>query len=305
VYTFTTTVAGNLQIDISDCASSLAGWVHYNLINVSTSDSVSQGWSCWSQMINSLPAGDYRLVINNGGRTGTYHLAAGLQPAAQSFVLSLPKTVSDGDPQSGAGNLETTSSEDDYTFATTVKTTVQLDLSECASSLGNLVYYKLTDTGDDHQVASNTLSCGYGAQLRDIPAGNYKLAIEAFGHKGSYQLQVDAVAPQTFASALPIEVSDGVPSAGAGNLETGASEDVYTFTTTATHNVQIDISDCASSLAGWVHYNLINVSTSDSVGQGWSCWSQTINDLPAGDYRLVINNGGRTGTYHLAAGLQP
>jgi hypothetical protein len=41
-----------------------------------------------------------------------------------------------------------------------------------------------------------------------------------------------------------------VPAAGAGNLETTASEDVYELTTTALGGVQVSVSSCASSLLG-------------------------------------------------------
>ena len=250
IYTFTLAQAGNVQVDISDCSDSLS-WVHYKLVSVSSEATVSEGWSCWSQMVEDMPAGDYQLSVTNPRDSGTYHLDIGLQPAAQSFALSLPKTVSNGDPTTGAGNLETTSSEDDYTFATTGASTVTLELSECASTLGSGVRYELIDTGDDHTIKTGTLSCGgYAAQLRNIIAGSYKLVVTNNGKKGTYELDIDAVEPQTFVSALPFAISDGVPSAGAGNLETGGSEDVYTFTTTATGNLQIDISDCDRSLSG-------------------------------------------------------
>jgi hypothetical protein len=180
-----------------------------------------------------------------------------------------------------------------------------LEVSECASTLGSGVRYELIDAGDDHTIKTGTLSCGHTVQDRGVPAGDYKLVVTSNGKKGTYKLKLEASPKETFALTLPFTVSGGVPSAGAGNLETGGSEDVYTFTTTAAGNLQIDISDCDGSLASWVHYNLINTATSDSVSQGWSCWSQMVSSLPAGDYRLVIDNGRRTGTYELDVSHQP
>lgn len=81
--------------------------------------------------------------------------------------------------------------------------------------------------------------------------------------------------------------------------ETAASEDVYTFTTAALGDLQTDLSSCQSFLNHTVYYKLVNATSNATLSEGWSCWSQTINDLPAGDYRLTIINSGRTGTYHL------
>jgi uncharacterized protein YdeI (BOF family) len=302
-YSFTTTVAGDVQLDLSDCASSLNGWVYFTLQNTTTNDVLSEGWSCWSHTIKDVPSGSYRLSITNGGHTGTYRLGIGLRPAPESFAVSLPTAVSDGVPSAGAGNLETTSSEDGYTFTTAHKGALELSPSDCDTALSGALDYALTDTATDDLIANGTVHCDSGRRLRGLPAGDYRLAITRNGRHGAYTLGLSSVAPQAFAVSLPLDASNGSPTTGMGNLETRASEDDYTFTTAAEGNVVVDLSSCTGFF--WVSYKLVNTDTDTDVDQGWSCWSMTFNDLPAAHYRLEIDYDGSIGTYHVGIDLQP
>src|SRR4051794_34105980 len=54
--------------------------------------------------------------------------------------------------------------------------------------------------------------------------------------------------PQQFNVTLPAAISNGVPAAGAGDLETTASENVDKFTTAALAGVQVTAFSCVSSL---------------------------------------------------------
>jgi hypothetical protein len=71
--------------------------------------------------------------------------------------------------------------------------------------------------------------------------------------------------PDVFDVALPLSASDGVPSTGAGNLETTSSEDVYRFATTAKAALRVEFSDCASSLSNSVSWRLL---TDESAAEG-------------------------------------
>ena len=254
-------------------------------------------------MVSSLPAGDYRLVIDNGGRTGSYQLGVGLQPAAQSFALSLPRPCATAIPPPGRGILETTSSEDDSTFSTTGLATVTLS----SLSAPSMIHYDLIDTGDDHKLKTGTLSCGHATQDRGAPAGSYKLVVTNNGKKGTYTLKLEASPKETFVSALPFAISDGVPSAGCGQFgDRRVGGRLHVPTTTATGNLQIDISIAIAAPVGLGALQRDRHGHQRQlVSQGWSCWSQMVSSLPAGDYRLVIDNGGRTGSYQLGVGLQP
>ncbi len=304
-YAFSTSQTGNLQIDISGCTTG-QGWVRYKLIDVGSDATVVDDWSCSSQLVHGVPAGDYRLSISDRFGGGTYHLGVSLQPAPQTFAVSLPVTISDGGAQVGGGKLETTSSEDDYTFSTSEKGPIGIEVNDCGSGLGSLLHYAVTDTTTHVQFDAGTLVCGTaGVQLHDVVAGDYQVAISAGGRSGVYEIRIVAPPADVFDTSLPINVTAAdTPWTGAGKLEYPASEDAYDFTTDAFGAVQIDISACSIG-GGWVRYKLIDVESGTTVADDWSCGSQTVHGVPAGDYRLSISDRFGGGTYHLGVSLQP
>jgi hypothetical protein len=105
--------------------------------------------------------------------------------------------------------------------------------------------------------------------------------------------------PSTFNITLPASISNGVPATGAGNLETTSSEDDFTFTTTSTSSVKLGFSGYSSSLT-FVNWALIDTSSGSTVKSGLTCSSQTVNGVPAGQYRLALTRNGYTGTYKLS-----
>jgi hypothetical protein len=95
--------------------------------------------------------------------------------------------------------------------------------------------------------------------------------------------------------AFPFTVSDGVPGAGAGNLETKASPDEYTFSLPGTTSVYIDVQSCPTSIS-WQ----LKDSGGATVTSG-SCSDKRVDNLAAGSYRLVFTPSlGCTGTYRVA-----
>jgi len=154
-----------------------------------------------------------------------------VQPAPQVFDVSLPVMVN-GTSAPGAGNLETTASEDDYAFTTTAAGAIQVDLSSCTSSLGYYVSWSLVNAQTGLPLYS-TSACA-SKLVTGVPAGQYRLVVTRNGAVGTYNVGILVQPPtQVFAVSLPASISNGVPSSGAGNLETTASEDDYTLTTAA------------------------------------------------------------------------
>jgi hypothetical protein len=72
--------------------------------------------------------------------------------------------------------------------------------------------------------------------------GTYTLTV--YGDEdvtGTYQFQVwDVPAPQTFTFNISDVISDGVPQAGAGNIESPGARDLFTFTAQAGQTVYFD-----------------------------------------------------------------
>ncbi|MGN9807763.1 hypothetical protein ACTMSW_00165 [Micromonospora sp. BQ11] len=138
-------------------------------------------------------------------------------------------------------------------------------------------------------------SCRSGSdqQIRDLPAGTYKLVVS--GRAGTYAFNSmwEVPAPQSFTLAAPYSISNGVPTTGAGNLETAASIDEYTLVTTTTKTWYMDWGTCQNSF----YFNWELRTEAGSKFTNGMCNDQQIKDLPAGTYKLVVS--GQGGTYAL------
>ncbi len=304
VYAFATVADGNVQIDLSNCASSLDYNVDWALVNEAVGTTIYSTSGCGSKLVPNVPAGDYQLKVTRNGRSGTYALAISMQASPQFFNVSLPVSASNGAPEAGAGNLETTSSEDDYRFTTSSSGGIQVDVSNCSSSLSYYVNWSLID-----DVAGTTLystsSCG-SHLVTGVAAGTYLVKVSHGGSVGTYNLGILVQPPsQVFDIAPPASISNGVPAVGAGNLETTASEDDYRFTTMYTNDVQVNFSNCASSLGYNVDWKLTNSETGAVLYSTTGCGTRTVAGLPAGTYLVVVTRNGAVGTYNLGVTLVP
>jgi hypothetical protein len=101
------------------------------------------------------------------------------------------------------------------------------------------------------------------------------------------------VPPEVFAVSLPASISNGVPSAGAGNLETTSSEDDYAFTTVTGGGLVLDFSSCSDS----VNWALINTDTNKQLSSGRNRNNNLVASVPADDYKIVVTDPGTTATY--------
>jgi hypothetical protein len=81
-------------------------------------------------------------------------------------------------------------------------------------------------------------------------------------------------------------VSNGVPAAGAGNLETKASRDEYRFAVTEGGSVYLDVQSCPGS-SYYLDWVLVNEATGASVKTG-GCHDDQFTNLAAGTYRLMM-----------------
>ncbi|WP_440068100.1 VWD domain-containing protein [Streptosporangium sp. OZ121] len=107
------------------------------------------------------------------------------------------------------------------------------------------------------------------------------------------QLNMPLVPPQEFQTSVPFSVSDGVPAAGAGNLETAVSADQYRFTLAQPGAIYIDVKECPS-----FQWTLLNQSGA-TVAYDY-CSDEEVRNLPAGTYRLNIQaRGDESGPYAL------
>ncbi|MFI0719154.1 VWD domain-containing protein [Streptomyces sp. NPDC021224] len=135
------------------------------------------------------------------------------------------------------------------------------------------------------------------AEFKISASGVTGIANLAFGID-NVALHVDVVPPQTFATSLPLSISDGVPGTGAGNFENGAAEDNYTFAVSAGQSIFVDPRSCPGG-TGQLEWELENAA-GDEVASDYGCMGDEADNLPAGTYRLRVHTQNQTpGTYTL------
>jgi hypothetical protein len=145
-------------------------------------------------------------------------------PAVDIFAIGLGDIVSDGVPAAGAGNIEVGGTEDVYTFGASGGDEVILDVLA-----GNNTTFRWRLDAPDGSVVFDGI---YGDRVFAADAGTYTVTVRGATATatGSYSFRVVLTPlPQPFGIAVGDTVSDGVPAAGAGNIEQPGARDVYSF----------------------------------------------------------------------------
>ncbi len=183
--------------------------------------------------------GMYTIVVyDNGAGTGTYQFelrAAGVtptptpnEPPPQSFPISIGDTVLNGMPTLGAGNIESPGARDVYTFTATAG---QVAFFDDQGHLGQEPRWTLLDA--DGQVLYDSYFDDFTATL--TRGGTYILHVYESGDGiATYRFKLwNVPLPQSFPVSIGDTVLIGMPTLGAGNIESPGARDVYTFTATA------------------------------------------------------------------------
>lgn len=303
-YRFTVPAGGrSLLLDSKNCPAFMGN--RWKLINRGTNTTIADEYCETDKTFDNLPSGDYQLEYSTpSNKTGTYALELFFVPDPDTFDLGLsttPLAISNAVPAAGAGNLETVGSKDVYQF--TVPTggrSTFLDNGTCPGSNYGM-QWKLVNRSNNSTVGTD--NCSVDKKFTDLPAGNYQLEYTSNnGQKGPYSIKVYFVPdPDKFSLSLtttPLAVSNGVPSAGAGNLETVASKDVYQLTVpSGGRSAFLDNGTCPGSNYG-MQWKLVNRTDNSTVGTDNCSVDKTFADLPAGNYQLeYTSNNSQQGPY--------
>lgn len=173
---------------------------------------------------------------------------------AEDFSIQLGDVVSPGVPGPGAGSIESIASSDTYTFHANAGQLIFAETISVAAAFGGYLMWEVKapsgasvfrayfDAGDEGR--------------RTLPeTGTYSIRFWVTGtvatRIGDYSFALRAIAPdQTFAIQIGDTVSNGVPGAGAGNIETAGAQDFYTFQATAGQLAFFEQVSAAASFAG-------------------------------------------------------
>ena len=144
-------------------------------------------------------------------------LAAPGAPPPDQFTISLEEVVADGMPGPGAGNLEEAGAVDEYTFTAPAGTMIfaeELDGS-CA------IDWICTDANGDPVFSDPAICSNHPGVVELTLGGTYTVSVFSPNDStGTYSFILwELNPPQAFAISLEELVADGLPGAGAGNLE--------------------------------------------------------------------------------------
>ena len=121
-----------------------------------------------------------------------------------------------------------------------------------------------------------------------LAAGDYVLKVAPQSRVGAYTVRMLLVPPvDSFdlgvVGSAPLQVSAGVPGPGAGELETGVSQDKYVFTLSSAQNLVLSLTGNSTSKP-WYLYQSDGTRVYPTPGTG------NFLSLPAGGYYLVVGS---------------
>jgi hypothetical protein len=197
--------------------------------------------------------GTYTLLVGglqaNDDSTGTYSFVVREVPAPDEFAIDVGDVVANGVPASGAGNIEAIGVRDQYTFDAVAGQTLFLDVLTPCAVVG--LDGTLRDPNGVAVFTNRNMDCGTSSISDFGPfqvgtTGTYTLLVGGLeandDSTGTYSFVVREVpAPDEFAIDIGDVVANGVPAAGAGNIEQPGVRDVYMFDATAGQTLFFDV----------------------------------------------------------------
>nr|WP_157554172.1 VWD domain-containing protein [Herbidospora sakaeratensis] len=199
----------------------------------------------------------------------------------QTFPVTVPFDVSDGEPAAGAGNLETVVSVDQYTFTLAQPGALYLEVTDCPDLRWTLL-----------NAAGTSVSSGYctDKEIRNLPAGAYRLNVQSRGDdSGAYALAVTEIPADVSA---PVTV-DGPPVELA---LTGAGQNgSWTFTGAAGQRVFLSFTE--GTFGGGTNADVVlrkpdGTNLKGTTYCGGGCFADTITLPVAGTYTIALNSRG-------------
>jgi hypothetical protein len=248
--------------------------------------------------------GTYSLRLGHPQRdfTGSYSFKLWPIPAPQAFAISIGDSVGDGVPSEGAGRIESPGALDRYTFAASAGQRIFLDLVNGANAGHS---WRLQD--DLSLGVFESVFIADGGTVVLTRGGNYTLTL---GHErrdftGTYGFRIwDVPAPQEFPLQLGDTVSDGIPAAGAGRIESPGALDVYTFTATAGPRVAFELIQGANAGLAW---RLTDETGAEVFRSAFIANTGPVTLTRGGTYVLTLGNAASdfSGTYRFRTVPQP
>ncbi len=309
VYTFTATAGQLIFLEELSVAAAFQGWLQWRITSPGGANIFSSYFNGQPKGRKVLPeTGTYTVRVsvgaNNAAYIGTYSFRLRSIPPDQSFAIQIGDTISDGVPAAGAGNIEVSGASDLYTFQAAAGQSAFFEEIAATNSFRGWLLWELRSPASN-QVFISYFDNGQVGRINFTETGTYRIrcivGADDTNYFGRYSFRIRAIPPDdVIAIQIGNIVTNGVPAAGAGNIEVAGAEDRYTFSGIAGQDVFIDGIQAAASLGGWLKWELkspggqcVFSSFFGSVGR---------KTLPeTGTYTLrcwaAVNDPARIGTY--------
>lgn len=192
--------------------------------------------------------GIYTLSVTgtSTNQPGTYSFKI-WEVVPQEFALNVGDRVANGVPAPGAGNIETPGALDIYTFTLQTNQQVYFEFKEPPPDFPLTWRFE----SDGRYIHSDCAACLNPGVFRTREGGTFQLVMGmgvdlTFAptppHTGTYEVKIWDVPPaQQFPITVGQTVTNGVPAAGAGFIETPGVQDVYTFSVTPGQRVYFQV----------------------------------------------------------------
>ncbi|MBK7998899.1 MAG: hypothetical protein IPK15_09345 [Verrucomicrobia bacterium] len=262
LYTFQALAGQIAFFEEVSVTNSFRGWLQWelrspssNLVFMSYFDNGHVG------RITFTETGTYRIRCIAGAHDtnyfGRYSFRIRAIPPDDQFAIQIGNTITNGVPDTGAGNIEVAGAEDRYTFTGVAGQDVFIDGIQAAASLGGWLKWELKAPG-----GQNVFSSFFGSVGRKtLPeTGTYTLrcwpAINDPTRTGTYSFRLTPVGDSAFALRIGDIVTNGVPAAGAGRIEDAGGQDFYTFEGVAGQQVNFEQRFAATTFAGYLKWEV-------------------------------------------------
>jgi plastocyanin len=207
---------------------------------------------------------------------GTYQFQLRSNPP-DTFAINIGDVIQNGQPGTGAGNIELPGNGNKYTFNATANQWVYFD--DQNSSRSGYFAWDVYDPSGKRVFLDYLDGNDPGAHQLTL-AGEYTIYTWAYANvAGTYQFQLRSNPPDTFVINIGDVVRDGQPGVGAGNIELPGNTNKYTFNATANQWVYFD--DQNSSRSGYFAWDVYDPS-------GKRVFFDYLDDNDPGAHQLTV-----------------
>jgi predicted secreted protein len=295
-------VAG--QVVFFDLLEGATARIRWRLTDSEGNEVFSEGFFFDPGSVTLSRGGNYTLTVgtSNSDHQGTYSFRLINVPAAQVFPIQVGDTVTPGSPSAGAGNLETPGAMDVYTFEAAAGQVVFFDLLSGGTGRMN---WELTDA-DGNRVFREGFFFDPGS-VTLVRGGRYTLSIgnPDSDYVGEYGFRIVVVpAAGEFRLSVGDTVSDGVPAAGAGRIESPGVLDRYQITVATNQRVVFDL--LSGGTGSWT-WQLVDDTGAQVFREGFFFDPAAVQLLAGRTYTLTVGaaNSDVTGAYSFRLIVSP